>query len=224
MTRHHLRGLPMVLLLVGIVVLLVTTLLQGSTDSWSPPAELARGLSTDALDTVEGAPPPVDRPPVGTPASGYLEAVDRALRIGNVSAAEAAWHDAHGAALRGGRWEDLIAVGDAYLRIGEAAHQRTMALPRARQAYLAGLFRARRDGTVTGALRAAEAFAALGDREVAEQSLHVAAALALGSRRPRDEVSVHALRDRWTGRSTRVKAPLSTDPLPLLPRGEGAGR
>jgi len=45
-------------------------------------------------------------------------------------------------------------------------------------AYLTAAIRARREGSVDGALRSAEAFQALGDQAIAEHCRHVAARLA----------------------------------------------
>lgn len=104
-----------------------------------------------------------------------LAAVDDALMAGNVSAAMSAWHPVYAAALQDQGWEGLIAVGDARLRIERAAGSHGRA--QARQIYLTALIRAQRHGSVEGAVRAASAFAALGDREVAAQAVHIAASL-----------------------------------------------
>jgi len=62
------------------------------------------------------------------------------------------------------------------LRIGEDARARGDA-PAARRAYLTALFRARGERSLRGVLSAAEGFKALGDREVVEHALRMAAAL-----------------------------------------------
>ncbi|MBM3220842.1 MAG: hypothetical protein FJZ38_19565, partial [Candidatus Rokubacteria bacterium] len=72
-----------------------------------------------------------------------LEAVDAAIGRRDFSGAERAWHDAHTAALRTRTWRPLVAVGDAALKIGEAAGHRRAAASRARELYLAALIRAR---------------------------------------------------------------------------------
>jgi hypothetical protein len=100
-----------------------------------------------------------------------------------VSAAVGAWHDAYGAALASRGWEGMIAVGDAFLRIGVEAGTRNGSRPNARQAYLNALIRAHRDGSPDGMRRAAEAFAALGDHAVATQCLRVADELAARRKR-----------------------------------------
>ena len=75
-------------------------------------------------------------------------------------------------------WAAMLEVGDAFVRIGEVAHTREGAKANARQAYLVGLVRARRAESVTGVLRAARSFAALGDREVMSAALGIADRLA----------------------------------------------
>jgi hypothetical protein len=108
-----------------------------------------------------------------------LEAVDGALARHDVSAAVRARQEAYTAALGSGRWEGMVAVGDATLRIGDASATRKAAEAQARQAYLTALFRARDQHSVEGVLRTAEAFAALGDRDVVAQSLSMARTLAV---------------------------------------------
>jgi hypothetical protein len=70
-----------------------------------------------------------------------------------------------------------VAVGDAALRLGNTGPGQETAPARARQNYLAALFVAKAESSVEGALRVAEAFAALGDEEPALQSLRVSDAL-----------------------------------------------
>jgi hypothetical protein len=105
-----------------------------------------------------------------------LERLERALERGDGRAAERAWHDAHVSALRGG-WRTRVAVGDAALRLGDAGPDRETAPARARLSYLAALFVAKGERSLEGAIRVAEAFLALGDDELAVQSLRVADAL-----------------------------------------------
>jgi hypothetical protein len=113
----------------------------------------------------------------------HVVAVDRALAQHDVSAAVGAWHDAYGAALASRGWEGMIAVGDAFLRIGAEAGTPRGSRPNARQAYLNALIRAHRDGSPDGMRRTAEAFEALGDHAVATQCLRVAGELAAGRKR-----------------------------------------
>lgn len=63
-----------------------------------------------------------------------------------------------------------------------AGGETTAGRAEARRAYLAALERARATGSADGVLQVAEAFAALGDRSVAEQCLVIAARLAGDSR------------------------------------------
>ena len=112
----------------------------------------------------------------------HITTVDRALARHDVSAAVGAWHDAYGAALASRGWEGMIAVGDAFLRIGAEAGSGRGSRPNARQAYLNALIRARRQGSADGMRRTAEAFAALGDQVVAEHCFHLADEMA-GARR-----------------------------------------
>lgn len=133
-----------------------------------------------------------------------LERMDAALAEKNVSAAEMEWHRAYTLALRSRRWEGFVAVGDAYLRIGEVANGRRAAEARARGLYLDALFRARDERSMDGILRTAEAFAALGDREVVEQCLRVADQVAQRTPEPGVRESVNALRTGGRDRSPAV--------------------
>jgi hypothetical protein len=103
-----------------------------------------------------------------------IQIVDWALDERNLSVAVGAWHDAYGTALTSRSWESMIAVGEAFVRIGQATGTPNAAMPTARQAYLTALSRARRDRSVDGMLRTADAFAALGDRAVVQQCIVVA--------------------------------------------------
>ena len=98
---------------------------------------------------------------------------------------------------RAASWQILVQSGDAARVRGDA--------PTARRAYLDALFRARGEGSTRGVLRAAEGFKALGDTEVVEYALRIAAAL--GPEGSRDHAArLQALRDRLD----------ATDALPLL--------
>ncbi len=135
-----------------------------------------------------------------TPWTAHIERMDGALARKDVSAAERAWHAAYLAALGARRWEGRLAVGDAYLRIGEAAKGSQTAAARARTNYMAALFLARQQGSLDGVLRVAEAFAALGDREVVEGCLRIADRLAIGGGDLRAPDRVRALRERRAAR------------------------
>src|SRR2546426_7270465 len=119
----------------------------------------------------------------------YLDLVAKELEHGHVDVAVRVWQDAYGAALASGSWESMIAVGDAFVAIGRASGTPGGARMNAREAYLTALIRARRDRSVDGALRSAEAFRALDDRAVGEQCLHIAGQLAAGDEQAQQRVS-----------------------------------
>ena len=91
-----------------------------------------------------------------------------------------------------------VSSAAALLRTGDEARARGD-VPAARRAYLAGLFRARGERSLSDVVWAAEGFAALGDHVVVEQALAMAAPLAPGG----DESArarLAALRDvSWVG-------------------------
>lgn len=113
-----------------------------------------------------------------TPWAPHLLAVNEALVENNVSHAVHAWRDAHEAALGSRRWDGALAVGDAYLKIGAAGNFRQAAEATARRSYLTALMLARRKGSLDGVVKAAAAFQALGDRDVVEQAVLIALAVA----------------------------------------------
>lgn len=131
----------------------------------------------------------------------HLEAVETELASGHVDGAVRAWHDAYGAALESRGWESMIAVGDAFMKIGRAAGTPGGARMNAREAYLTALIRARRDRSVDGALQSGEAFARLGERAIVEQSFYIAGQLAAGDDRAQERVSEARL--RWAGGTTQ---------------------
>jgi hypothetical protein len=137
---------------------------------------------------------------------GWTESLDRieaALAGGDATAALSAWREANAAALRTGQWEGMIAVGDAARRLGAQYGVPREYLGRARQAYLTALYRARRDHSVDGVLRAAAAFADLGDREVLAQALGIAAQQA--GRDPVKRARVRATAEHWTNPSPTLQ-------------------
>jgi hypothetical protein len=121
--------------------------------------------------------------------------LDRALAAGNVSAAASVWPVAWHAALATRRWDAMLAVGDAAVRLGRRSRTSSAAHTDARRAYLLAFERARRERSTEGVLRVAEAFAALGDRDVVHDALRVARALA-ATRDPgvREHVQLEAAR------------------------------
>jgi hypothetical protein len=108
----------------------------------------------------------------------YLANVRAAVAQQDVPGAVRAWHDAYAVAEASRSWDGLFDLGDEVLKIGALAGIAKAAEPKARRLYLAAFLRARRDGSLDGALRAAEAFAALGDRVVLEQAVRLVAELA----------------------------------------------
>ena len=86
--------------------------------------------------------------------------------LGEIAASRAV---ATGDAPRPSSWQAVLRIGDDARTRGEAGA--------ARRAYLTALFRARGERSLVGVLSAAEGFKALGDRDVVEQALRMAAAL-----------------------------------------------
>lgn len=139
----------------------------------------------------------------------HLTAVDNALARSNVSAAVRAWHDAYNVALVSGGWEPLIEVGDAFLRIGDAAGAPAASKANARHVYMSALRRAQRAGDANGVLAVASAFAGLGDEAVSVQCATLAERLATargdavtlervrGFRARHDELALVATLDRF---------------------------
>ncbi|HXL45775.1 MAG TPA: hypothetical protein VN977_04140 [Candidatus Binatia bacterium] len=123
--------------------------------------------------------------------------VDEALARSDLAAAERQWREAYAAALKSRHWQGMVAVGDTYRVLGARAGFRAASVAKARQAYLTALFRARREASLEGVLRAAERFAELGDREVVEQCIRVARQVAAQSRDPQAKEYVRTFTERW---------------------------
>lgn len=119
--------------------------------------------------------------PLATGAQAPLEVsfgeVDQALRAGDISRAERAWRLARAEVGRRHGWPALAALGDAAVRMGDIAGDRTRYAPHAREAYVAALVRARAERSVPGVTRMCHAFIALGDADVAQQCQIIAATL-----------------------------------------------
>ncbi len=135
----------------------------------------------------------------------HLRHSDEALRQQDFKAAQKAWHRAYLAALGSTSWKGRLDVGDAYLRIGEVAKDREPAKAKARSLYMEALFRARSQGSLDGVLRAGEAFAALGDHEVASQTLRIAEGLAAQGHDPYAPARVRSVSERLTTRFVAEK-------------------
>jgi hypothetical protein len=153
-------------------------------------ALLVAGLA--AMERLAAEAPHAVTPHVWTTA---LDRANAALAEGDIAGATSAWREAHAAAMRSGQWEGMIAVGDASRRLGEGGGAARESVARARQAYLTALFRARREHSVEGSLRAAVAFGELGDRHVLAQALRIAERQA--GRDPVSRARVRAVADRW---------------------------
>lgn len=128
----------------------------------------------------------------------HVREVDEALAQRNVGAAERAWHDAYLAALATPGWEGLIVVGGAARRVGRAGGLRPAAETKERQSYLLALVRAREQRSLEGVLRAGEAFASMGDREVVRLCIRVAESLAPEAGGGAARQRMRALRERLT--------------------------
>ena len=113
-----------------------------------------------------------------TPWASHIQKVEDALAMKNVSAARQAWVGLYAVALRSQRWEGILEAGDLYLRIGEIAGARKDYEGEARRIYRIALVRARQQGSLEGVLSATEAFARLGDHEVADYCLRIAEGMA----------------------------------------------
>lgn len=129
----------------------------------------------------------------------HLDFVEKELARGHVDVAVRAWHDAYGAALESRSWQSMIAVGDAFMAIGRASGSARGARLHARDAYVTAFIRARRENSLEGVLRSAEAFRSLDDRIIAEQCLNLAARLAAGDERAEQRVS--EARERWAAQA-----------------------
>ena len=112
------------------------------------------------------------------PVTAELRRLDEAMEAGRLDEAAAAWRDAYVAAIRSRRWEGMADVGDAAVKIARHPSAPRLDYASARQSYLAAFLRAREYDSLDGVLRAAKAFAGLGDRAVADQCLDVARQIA----------------------------------------------
>jgi len=145
-------------------------------------------------------------PPAGAAWARYVRDVDQALAANDIGRAVRALQEAHVAALGSRGWEGLVQVGAAAVRVGQATDNQTAGIRKARQAYLEAMMRARGLGSVDGVLTAAEAFAMLGDRDVAENGLRMAEGMAGRSAGPETTTRLEALRERLAGRGSTAGA------------------
>lgn len=135
-----------------------------------------------------------------------ITAIGEAVQRGDLVTARAAWHDAYRSLRRTRDWQGMAALGDTAQGIAGASGARQPWEADARQGYLGALFRARAEASLDGVLRATEAFATLGDRDVAEEGLRIAESVALrtGTAEARDRVLAH--RARFEGRDATFHA------------------
>jgi hypothetical protein len=103
--------------------------------------------------------------------------VDEALGRSDRSRAIYEWREAYGAALRSGRAEGLIAVGDRAVRLAELAGGAGYFLTEARAVYVHAALRARAERSRDTILGIAERFEELGDTERAGQVRRIAASV-----------------------------------------------
>jgi hypothetical protein len=101
-----------------------------------------------------------------------LAALDQAIARRDMSRAVYEWRDAYGLALGSRRWDAMAAVGDRAVRVDAIASPGHPGQFRAeaRQAYLRALFDARTTGSTEGIRRVADAFATLGDADMAARA------------------------------------------------------
>src|SRR5262249_1499346 len=97
--------------------------------------------------------------------------------------------------------------GDAYRRIAEVSSTRPHALAKAREAYLTGLLRARQQQSLRGVFQVAEAFAALGDRELVNTSVRIAEPVAAQIAEPQARGQARASIERLASRLLALEAP-----------------
>jgi len=103
--------------------------------------------------------------------------VDEALGRSDLSRAIYQWREAYGAALRSGRSEGLIAVGDRAVRIAELAGGSGYFLREAREVYVHAALRARAERSRDTIFGIAELFEQRGDAERAGQVRRIAASM-----------------------------------------------
>ena len=159
-----------------------------------------------AVETRPEVPVSGDHTPSASSTAERITAIGEATQRGDLTTARETWHDAYRSLRRTRDWEGMAALGDTALDIAGAsgAHQPWEA--DARQAYLGALFRARADASLDGVLRATDAFATLGDRDVVEEGLRIAESIALrtGTAEARNRVLAH--RARFEGRDAMFHA------------------
>ena len=158
--------------------------------------------------------------PDSAPWVGAIRAMDDALARGDLRAALRAREDARLAALSSQRWEGMVMVGDATLRLGRSAGLLPAMEPAARRAYTFALHRANRLGSLDGTIRITLAFAGVGDRDMVRKGFAIAESLAGTSRDPHAIERVRSL-EQWIevempptgGVPPAAAAPMGSAPL-----------
>jgi hypothetical protein len=125
-----------------------------------------------------------------------LAAMDEALARNDLPAAAQAWRQARELAVRSRGWRAPAQTADAELRFAMATDRVRESSPTARELFLIALFRARAEGSVEGALHAADGFARLGDRDAALLAVRIAEQTAARTGEGADRVRVAAERIR----------------------------
>jgi hypothetical protein len=110
----------------------------------------------------------------GTEPLAEVAAMDDALARHDLPGAVQAWREARQLALRSRGWRAPVETAEASLRLAAATDRVRESKPTARELLLVGLFRARAEHATDGALRVAEGFARLGDRDAAQLALRLA--------------------------------------------------
>jgi hypothetical protein len=102
-------------------------------------------------------------------AAQLVDQVERAIEAEDRSRAGQLWNAAYAAAVRSRRWEPMVALGDAALRLDLAAGVPGGYRAAARQVYLSALVRVRILRSTDGLCRIANAFDRMGDPEMARR-------------------------------------------------------
>jgi hypothetical protein len=136
-------------------------------------------MATDLARVIDVRPAWLDPGPPPSFAD-QMTRLDEALTARDTGRAAREWRNAYSLALASRRWEPMMDMGDAALRIDALARRPgdypTGFRAEARQAYLKALFQARNQHAPDGIERVARAFAALGDHEMAVRARALAAA------------------------------------------------
>jgi hypothetical protein len=110
-----------------------------------------------------------DTAPGADEASRLIARVERAIEARDLLRAEQEWNAAYAAAVASRRWEPMVTLGDAALRLDLAAGAPGGYRAAARQVYLSALVRVRILRAADGLCRIADAFDRLGDPEMARR-------------------------------------------------------